>query len=199
MICFFDTETSGVPNKKSPRLELQPHIMQLAISLYDSERRPVYEVSTLVALPEDATCAPEALATHGITPELSRKYGVTPVQAIALLRYACMRAELVVAHNFQFDEKLIEFAVQRAGQDFSPLAITPKFCTLDATVNILRIPPTESMIKWGHGDKFKSPKLDEAYFHFFGEHVSGAHDALVDTRACARVYYHLLDNNLIDR
>lgn len=197
MICFFDTETSGLPNKKSPRLELQPHIMQLAISLYDSERRPVYEVSTLVALPEDAKCPPEALATHGITPELSRKYGVTPVQAIALLRYACMRAELVVAHNLQFDEKLVDFAVQRAGQDFSPLAIVPKFCTLDATVNILRIPPTESMIKWGHGDKFKSPKLEEAYRFFFNEELSGAHDALVDTRACARVYYHLIDNDLM--
>ena len=31
---------------------------------------------------------------------------------------------------------------------------------------------------------------------FFGEEISGAHDALVDTRACARVYYHLLDNGL---
>ena len=57
MICFFDCETSGLPNKRSPRLELQPHIMQLAISLYDNERRPVYEVSTLVALPETATCS----------------------------------------------------------------------------------------------------------------------------------------------
>lgn len=198
MICFFDTETSGVPNKRSPRIELQPHIMQLAISLYDENRRPVYEVSTLVALPEDATCAPEALQTHGITPELSRKYGVTPTQAIALLRYACMRSELVVAHNLQFDEKLVDFAVERAGQDFSPLAIVKKFCTLEATTPILRLPPTESMIKWGHGDKFKSPKLEEAYRHFFNESISGAHDALVDTRACARVYYHLLDNNFIE-
>ena len=197
MICFFDTETSGVPNKRSPRLELQPHIMQLAISLYDSERRPVYEVSTLVALPETATCSPEALETHGITPELSRRYGVQPVQAIALLRYACMRAELVVAHNLQFDEKLVEYAVQRVGQDFSPLVPVTKFCTLEATTPLLRIPPTESMIKWGHGDKFKSPKLEEVYRHFFGEEISGAHDALVDTRACARVYYHLVDNGLL--
>lgn len=197
MICFFDTETSGVPNKRSPRLELQPHIMQLAISLYDNERRPVYEVSTLVALPETATCDPKALETHGITPELSRRYGVQPAQAIALLRYACMRAELVVAHNLQFDEKLVEYAVQRAGQDFSPLVPVKKFCTLEATTPILKLPPTEGMIKWGHGDKFKSPKLSEAYSYFFGEEISGAHDALVDTRACARVYYHLLDNGLL--
>ena len=197
MICFFDTETSGLPNKKSPRLELQPHLMQIAISLYDKDRRPVYEISSLVALPEEVTPSAEALETHGITPELSRKYGILPTQAIALLRFACMRAELVVAHNFQFDEKLIDFAVQRAGQDFSPLSIVPKFCTLEATTPILKLPPTESMIKWGHGDKFKSPKLTEAYKFFFNEELSGAHDALIDTRACARVYYHLLDNGLI--
>lgn len=197
MICFFDTETSGLPNKKSPRLEMQPHLMQIAISLFDSNRRPVYEISTLVALPDGVTPSPEAVETHGITAELSRKYGIHSVQAIALLRYACMRAELVVAHNFQFDEKLIGFAVERAGQDFSPLAILPKLCTLEATTPILRIPPTESMIKWGHGDKFKAPKLSEAYKFFFNEELSGAHDALIDTRACARVYYHLLDSGLI--
>lgn len=196
MICFFDTETSGLPNKKSPRIELQPHIMQLAISLYDKDRRPVYEVSTLVALPEGAMCSPEALDTHGITPELSRKYGVLPKTAIALLRHACMRADLVVAHNLQFDEKLVGFACERNNESFSPLDSKEKFCTLEATTNILRIPPTESMIKWGHGDKFKSPKLEEAYRFFFGEEISGAHDALVDTRACARVYYHLLDMNV---
>lgn len=151
----------------------------------------------LVALPEDATCSPEALATHGITPELTRRYGVTPLQAMSLLRYACVRAELVVAHNLQFDKQLVNFTTQRASILPGPLDNAWTFCTLEATTPLLRIPPTESMIKWGHGDKFKSPKLEEAYRHFFGEEISGAHDALVDTRACARVYYHLLDNGLL--
>lgn len=197
MILFFDTETSGLPNKKSPRLELQPHIMQLAVSLYDEERRPVFELSTLVALPETATCAPEAFNTHGISPEASRKYGIPAKSALNLLRFATQRATLAVAHNYQFDEKLVSFACQRNGEDFSPLDSLQKFCTLEATTPILRLPPTESMIKWGHGDKFKSPKLEEAHKFFFGEDISGAHDALVDTRACARVYYHLLDNGLL--
>lgn len=196
MICVFDTETSGLPNKRSPRIELQPHIMQLAISLYDFNRRPVYEMSTLVALPEDAICSPEALNTHGITPEMTRKYGVKPKTALALLRHACQASVLVVAHNLQFDEKLVEFACQREGQDFSPLVSVPKFCTMEATTPILCLPPTESMIKWGHGGKFKNTKLEEAYRHFFGEELSGAHDALVDTRACARVLFHLIDKEL---
>ena len=46
MFLFFDTETSGLPNKRKLHdLDAQPHIMQLAFSLYDASRRPVFEVS----------------------------------------------------------------------------------------------------------------------------------------------------------
>lgn len=196
MICVFDTETTGLPNKRSPRLEMQPHIMQLAISLYDESRRPVFELSTLVALPEHVGCSPEALATHGITPELSREYGMPAKKAIGMLRFAMRRAKIVVAHNLQFDEKLVDFACKR-NEEISPLEGAGKFCTLEATTDLLRLPPTEAMIKWGHGDKFKSPKLEETYRFLFGETFEGAHDALVDTRACARVYFELLDRGLV--
>lgn len=196
MILIFDTETSGLPHKTGG-LDKQPHLMQLAVSLYDKERRPVFELSTLVALPEGVTCDEKAINTHGITPELSRKYGVSAKQAVALLKFAAARAEVIVAHNLQFDDKLVGFAATRAGNDVSPIFGIPTFCTMEACAPILKIPPTEAMIKWGHGDKFKSPSLSETYKFFFGENLEGAHDALIDTRACARVYFHLLDNKLV--
>jgi DNA polymerase-3 subunit epsilon len=37
----------------------------------------------------------------------------------------------------------------------------------------------------------KPPKLEECIQHFFSEELPGAHDALIDARACARVYFHL--------
>ena len=40
-------------------------------------------------------------------------------------------------------------------------------------------------------------KLIEAHTHFLGIGFDGAHDALVDVRACHRVHRHLIDNNLI--
>lgn len=196
MILFYDTETSGLPNKRQlSNLDVQPHIMQLAFSLYDDERRPVFEVSTLVALPEWATCSPEALNTHGITPELTRKYGMNPDAALRLLGWAANRADLCVAHNEKFDLQLLEFAALRLATK-SPLTDRKTFCTMEASTNILKLPPTERMLKYGMGP-YKNPKLSECWSFFFGEELSGAHDALVDTRGCARVYYHLLDKGLL--
>lgn len=195
MIAFFDTETTGLPNKRSPRLELQPHVLQLAVSLYDNERRPVLEISTLVKIPPEVKIDPKALDTHGITPAMLEQYGMQKFQAIQLLRFAFNRAELIVAHNLQFDKKLLTFETERE-QRLNLFEGKRAFCTMEATVPLLKLPPTEAMIKWGHGDKFKSPKLSEAYQFLFNEDFEGAHDALADTRACARVYFELVDRGL---
>jgi DNA polymerase III epsilon subunit-like protein len=48
------------------------------------------------------------------------------------------------------------------------------------TTNVLKIP--------GRYGDFKWPKLEEAYKHYYGEIFSGAHDALVDVRACRDVF-----------
>jgi DNA polymerase III subunit epsilon len=198
MILFYDTETSGLPNKRQlHNLDVQPHIMQLAFSLYDDERRPVLEVSTYLTIPDHASISPEALTTHGIERKKANQYGMNPDAALRLLGWAARKAELAVAHNEKFDLQLLEFAALRLSTK-SPLAEIKTLCTMEATIGIIKMPPTEAMIKWGHGDKFKPPKLTECWTHFFGEELSGAHDALVDTRGCARVYYHLLDNGLIE-
>ena len=55
----------------------------------------------------------------------------------------------------------------------------------------MKMPPTEKMLRSRYRDQFKAPKLAEACRYFFGEDLVGAHDALVDVRACARLYFHL--------
>jgi DNA polymerase-3 subunit epsilon len=43
-------------------------------------------------------------------------------------------------------------------------------------------------------NKPKPPKLSECIQFFFNEELVGAHDALVDVRACVRVFRHLMGN-----
>lgn len=196
MILFYDTETSGLPDDRRPNdLDAQPHILQLAFSLYDEARRPVFEMSTLVVLPNQAVIHEKALETHRITAELTAEYGLHPSSALRLLRFAASRAQLCVAHNEKFDLKLLNFTALRQNQSH-PLQDRKTFCTLEAATPILKLPPTPAMIKYGKGP-YKAPRLSECYNFFFNEELSGAHDALVDTRGCARVFYHMLDTGLI--
>lgn len=60
-----------------------------------------------------------------------------------------------------------------------------KFCTMKAMTPVCKL-------HGNYGD-FKWPKLQEAHKHAFGVEFDGAHDALADVRACARVYRWLME------
>lgn len=64
------------------------------------------------------------------------------------------------------------------------------YCTCTKSTPILKLPPTEKMKAAGMNGP-KSAGLAECIKHFFNEELTGAHDAMVDVRACARVYYAL--------
>ncbi len=44
---------------------------------------------------------------------------------------------------------------------------------------------------------YKWPKLQETYKFLFGEEFEGAHDAMADVRACARIYFELRNRSVI--
>jgi len=195
IILAFDTETTNLPGKASTSLDKQPHIMQLAATLYDSERRPIQEFSTLLRLPEGIEPGPYAFAVHGITSAACNLFGLEKRTGLALLRHMAERADLCIAHNAQFDMQLLDFEARRCSI-FHPILASKVFCTCDAATPILNLPPTPKMAAAGMAGP-KKAKLEECYRTFFSEDLTGAHDALVDTRGCARVFYHMLDQNMI--
>ena len=195
IILAFDTETTGLPGKPSTPLEKQPHIMQLAATLYDSERRPIQEFSTLIRIPEGIEPNPFAFNVHGITSTACNLFGLEKRTGLALLRHMAERADLCIAHNAQFDMQLLKFESLRC-DTFHPILDSKVFCTCDAATPILNLPPTAKMQAVGMTSP-KKAKLEECYRTFFNEELSGAHDALVDTRGCARVFFHMLDQKMI--
>ena len=60
-----------------------------------------------------------------------------------------------------------------------------------SSMNIVKAKPKRN-------GQWKWPKLEECVRHFFGETLVGAHDALTDVRATARVFYHLVDTGVFD-
>lgn len=208
-ILVTDTETSGLPQFNEPSEGVnQPHICELAALLFDDKTRKLEAQYHAIIKQDGWDVDPEALAAHGITKERSMDEGVVEQVALAEFFELHLQADMTVAHNWQFDGRIYRIAIKRFGHGHTEEVLTqeerdviadafkssPSYCTMKTCTPILNLPATEAMRKSGRGSWKKPPKLIEAYQHFFGEGFDGAHSALADAWACARVYFKLTHN-----
>jgi DNA polymerase-3 subunit epsilon len=193
MILFYDTETTGLPlfNQPSDHPD-QPHIVQLALLLTEDDGTEI-ESENVIVKPDGWTISEEVSAIHGITQARAEKEGRSETSVTALFLVALARADIRVAHNEQFDMRIMRIAMLRAGYRRFFVEVIERLtsaCTCIASTALVNCPPSARMIAKGM-TRPKPPKLTECTEHFFGEKLVGAHDAMVDVRACARVYFHL--------
>jgi len=183
-ILFFDTETTGLPLWREPSSHPdQPHIVDIAAELVSDETGDVLAAVNLIINPGVPISA-EVAAIHGITDEIATEQGVTPEDALRQFFGLVERADLIVAHNIDFDQRLVRIAAQRLWRkEWTPPVQT--FCTMKALTDVCRIPKANGMKGW------KWPKLSEAISHLFGEELPDAHRAQPDMLACKRIYFHL--------
>lgn len=195
---FFDTETTGLPNRKARwGAPEQPEVVQLAALLTDNCGNELSSISLIVNARSESH--QRALETHGISKETTDMYGVSPITAAQIFLDLLSHSDYRVAHNAQFDDLIMKImGTQIKYQSLVDYIKRSKpICTADLSTPILNLPPTAKMVKAGF-NKPKRASLDECYRHFFKEELEGAHDAMIDVRACARVFFHMRDNNLIN-
>ncbi|MCO7513752.1 3'-5' exonuclease [Pseudomonas guariconensis] len=193
LICVFDTETTGLPAFKQPSDHPdQPHIVDICALLYTPEGELVDSFEAMVR-PDGWSIPNEVSVIHGITNELALEHGIAEAVAIEGFLDIWNRAGLRVAHNVSFDDRIMRIGFKRfqdawVAESYREAA---KFCTCQATTNIVQCPPTEKMIASGRGHLFKQPTVAEALKFFTGEDLVGGHRARPDAEACARVYFAL--------
>ncbi|MEX5343057.1 3'-5' exonuclease [Pseudomonas sp. I2] len=193
LICVFDTETTGLPAFKQPSDHPdQPHIVDICALLYTPEGELVDSFEAMVR-PDGWSIPNEVSVIHGITNELALEHGIAEAAAIEGFLDIWNRAGLRVAHNVSFDDRIMRIGFKRfqdawVAESYREAA---KFCTCQATTNIVQCPPTEKMIASGRGHLFKQPTVAEALKFFTGEDLVGGHRARPDAEACARVYFKL--------
>lgn len=193
LIICYDTETSGLPSKHyCVPLDTQPHIVQLAAVLVDDAGQEWASMNVIIK-PEGWTIPDDVAKIHGITQAIAESVGIPIVSALSMFVNLAKKADRHIAHNKQFDDKLIDFEMQRIGRQW--VAVPGSVDTMIEAAPIVNLPPTPAMVRAGRNNP-KSPKLEECIQHFFGESLDGAHDALVDVRACLRVYFHLRRNQV---
>jgi len=179
MILCFDTETTGKVNFKAEcEDDSQPNLVQLGCVLSDDDGKIAAQVEFVVK-PEGWVIPYEATAIHGISNEFATEYGVPLKTVLSCFNMMSKRADFIVAHSLDFDERVMDTAFYREGLTW--LHAMPNWCcTMKMATPILELP--------GNYGKFKWPSLAEAHKSLCGADVVDAHSALADALACHRIY-----------
>lgn len=186
---FFDTETTGLPLFKEPSEHPgQPHIVQIGALLVDLDTWQILSTLDVMVRPEGWAIPEEVSKIHGITTEMAGDLGV-PESLAAEMLLDLWRGRLRIAHNEQFDARIVRIACTRHFElnQADAWKEGKAECTANLATPILKIPPTARMKAAGF-TKFKTANLSEAFKHFTGRDLEGAHSALVDVHACLEVY-----------
>lgn len=183
---FFDTETTDKWKFNLPADDpAQPSIVQFAGILVGDDGI-VRSLVNILVQPNGWKIAPGAAAVHGITEEDANEFGVSISNAAHLIRDLFVSADVAVAHNADFDQRIVNRALAQAEVSEIPWDRLILRCTMLGSMNILKLPGK-------FGKQFKWPSLAEAHGHLLGTGFDGAHDALADTRACRAVYDKLIE------
>lgn len=183
MYLIFDTETTGkVDFNLPPEHETQPRLVQLGAQLLDSDFHVRAEMNMIVK-PEGFTISDEVAKIHGITQAIADSYGLKESFVLQSFTSLCKYADVLVAHNLQFDGIVMgrAYHVRKVDSIVAP----KKRCTMHEMTEVCKLP--------GRGGSYKWPSLQEAYSKVTnGETFEGAHDAMADVRACAKVFQYLV-------
>ena len=185
MYLFFDTETTGLPkNWSAPVTDTAnwPRIIQLAFALFNEEQECVFKYCELIK-PEGWTMPTDKFWTdHGYSHEKSEREGVPIIAAILEIKAAIEKCEFIIAHNINFDQKIVGAEFIRLGMKAEKQPV--KICTMTSSTDICRIPNAK-------GNGYKWPKLEELHKYLFNKGFDGAHDAMNDVMACANCFFKL--------
>jgi DNA polymerase III epsilon subunit-like protein len=161
--------------------------VQLAWSLYDTEGNH-WESYNYIIKPEGFIIPDEVAKIHRITHERALKEGVDLREALTHFASDVQKAEHLVGHNIDFDDKIVGSELLRQKM-INPLSMASKICTMKSSASYCKISSPRGGYKW--------PNLMELYQCLFKTNFPDAHDALVDVKACAECFFELKRRGVI--
>ena len=184
-ILVFDTETTGLPPRKSPVSDIAAwercRMVEIAWSIY-TPCGDLLDSSSFLIRPDRFVIPASATAIHNISHQMACRDGVHILQALDSLHEDLVGFGIgrIVAHNIEFDIQVLESELHRYGRyDILQTlgGITDRFCTMRNAY-----PPR---VKW--------PRLKDLYTRLFGEPGDGVilHRAGADVTLCSHIYFRL--------
>jgi len=178
-IAFFDTETH------------KDWVCQVAILLTTDSGEPINQFSTIIHSNGRKPCLKYCLPVHGITIEKSDTYGIHHELALEIIMDYFDMADLLVAHNFPFDDRFLRYTADSIGKETLSNLVeifnnTQCLCTMKSTKSFFNFKNKKGGLK--------NPKLSEMYMNLWGEpdyEPDEYHDAMKDVTNLARCYFEL--------
>lgn len=196
---FFDTETTHLKNDRLPDTDPeQPMPVQLGLKLDDEDHKEVGATNVIIKAKHGEygwPISPGAQAIHKIDVDKTLRYGIDIIPAVEMFLDYVDAADTIVAHNTAFDTVVMRRAVYvysfLTDQPYTdPFEGKNVVCTMLAATDIVKAKPK----RYG---TWKWPKLEECIRFWYNESLDGAHDALIDVRACARIYYQMQQEGVL--
>lgn len=191
MYLIFDTETTGLPhNKTAPVEDLDnwPRLVQIAWQLHDHSGK-LLSTGNHIVKPEGFTIPFNAEKIHGISTKRAFEVGEDLSEVLEKFSEDVKKAEVLVGHNIEFDNKIIGAEYLRTQKE-NLLADAKNIDTAEDTKEFCQL-------AGGIGGRLKSPKLIELYEKLFGEGFGDAHDAAYDVDATAKAFFECLKRSII--
>lgn len=213
---IFDVETTGLIPKSSkvfvPKISDYPYILQFSFVLYDINAKSIItKYNSYVNIEENIYISEEITNLTGITRDMCIQHGKSIIEILYEFYQAYIQCDGIVAHNMDFDEKMILIEIERNREEilnkippclsiFNPMYEKfrgiERYCTMKSGTNICNI-LVESTIKEKPNKKW--PKLIELYSTLFnGESIQGLHNSMIDVYACLRCYLKMRHNLTIE-
>jgi DNA polymerase III epsilon subunit-like protein len=189
LVLVFDVETTGLL-PKDPAPGNIPYIIQFSFVLYDRVGQTVVETyNEYVKIPSTIVLKTEITELTGISREMLEEHGIDIREALEAFYDAYQKADILVAHNIEFDWKMIsmESAVHypKLYEAFQSSKDSEKtyYCTMKNGTDLCQLKRTNS-----RGIYYKQPRLSELHQFLFGTIPEGLHNSMVDVNATLRCY-----------
>lgn len=216
-VLVFDVETTGLfPKKKrgstvSPPIDELPYIIQLSYVIFDMEKyETIEQYDTYINIDETVKISEFVSNLTGITHEMCHSEGVPIIEALKKFYKAYMFCECIVAHNMDFDTRMISLEIERNRETilenapycilifngiYEELNNIERYCTMRKGTPICNIDfpkKTQSNIEYKSTNK-KFPTLKELYMFLFNmeEPPANLHNSMVDVMVCLKCYLYM--------
>jgi len=166
---FIDTETTGFKKLGALIQDGQARVCQIAMILADEDQQILTQFSSLVK-PDRWIISEGAYKCNGIDMGDCERYGMDFKTVVSAFHMIQRLATKTVAHNQVFDKGMVD--IENSYSNFTTGRKEPWLCTMQPNAGI---------------DGGKS--LANCYKHWCGKELIGAHDAMVDTRACMEIFF----------